>query len=169
MKEKSASRRNLIATTGIASLSGCLGSLPSVFSTADGISLGTIFVDDYVDDNGSYQIKLERDNEVVYHEEVELSSGGAMIHPTWSTAPAEYTLIFATDDILQAVSIPDDVEHRIDDEDADCYHAQIKRTSRVVGVDIHAHDSRFNGVCTKSDDSVSNLTLNSEVVLPTTG
>lgn len=146
MEETLVPRRNLLAIAGTVPLSGCLESLPSPSSKEDEISLGTLFVRDRRE-GGHYQIQLERNSEVVYHGEVEVGSEDAVIHPTWSTEPAKYTLIFATDDTMRAVSIPDDVEREIGDTDADCYHPEITRRPHGVFVRMYPHEDVDEGVC----------------------
>ncbi|WP_317175878.1 hypothetical protein [Halomontanus rarus] len=133
---------------GTVSLAGCLESLSSASSGENGISLGTLFVSDHHDEV-HYQIQLERDNEVVYHGEIEVGSEREAIDPTWSTEPAEYTLIFATADTMRAVSIPDDVEREMGGADADCFHPEITRRPHGIVVDMHPHEELVidEGVC----------------------
>ncbi|WP_312912767.1 hypothetical protein [Natronosalvus caseinilyticus] len=60
-------------------------------------------------------LQLQRESEIVYDSEILVAEDDhEIIDPSWSTEPAEYTLLYAADGELGMISIPDDVEDTID-------------------------------------------------------
>lgn len=111
----------MIATLGLSSLAGCADAIPIGSDSKTGIPLGSLFVHNPSEKPQSVQLQLKRADEIVYEGTVEAAEGYEIIDPSWSTEPAEYTLLYATDEAIGSASIPADFEGRVDS--ADCYHA----------------------------------------------
>ncbi|MDJ1432625.1 hypothetical protein [Halostagnicola sp. A-GB9-2] len=119
MNESILSRRCVLATIGISTLSGCSDSLP--FSSDSGIRMGNMLVDNLTEDSQSIQLQLSRDGEQVYDNTVEVDANTyEIVDSSWSTEPAEYSLLYATAEELERISIPEDVEKTVTADD--CNH-----------------------------------------------
>ncbi|MCU4744797.1 hypothetical protein [Natronoglomus mannanivorans] len=140
------SRREMIAVGVLSTMSGCLdGSLLSSESE-DSVSLGGIFVRDHREEIDTYQIQLERDSEIVYQGELTIDSAYEFIESTWSSEPATYELIWATDEEMGSVSIPTDVREEMDE--GDCFHPEILHRGHYGPVvDMHLTEDVDEGAC----------------------
>lgn len=141
-------RRRVIAAVGMCALAGCTESVP--FGSDDGtktaVSLGSLFVYNQSDETKSVQLQLRREGDLVYEDTVEATQGYERIDPSWSTDPAAYTLLWATDDDLGMGSIPDEYEHVVDS--ADCYHALFNFDGPFgPAVELHDADELDSGTC----------------------
>ncbi|WP_226042794.1 hypothetical protein [Natrinema sp. DC36] len=115
------SRRHMVAALGLSLLAGCTDAVSLKSDSETGIPLGSLFVHNPSEESQSVQLQLKRANEIVYEGTVEAAEGYEIIDPSWSTEPAEYTLLYATDESIGSASIPADFEGKVDS--ADCYHA----------------------------------------------
>lgn len=107
MAQTGVTRRQVLSVLGVSSTAGCLSSTP--FSEGEGIQLGTLIVGNGFEDPRSVQLQLYREGEVVYEGTVELEGNSSeYIDPSWSTDPAEYTLLYATENDLGKVSFSQD-------------------------------------------------------------
>ncbi|MFC4436631.1 MULTISPECIES: hypothetical protein [Natrialbaceae] len=111
----------MIAILGLSSLAGCLDAVPLRSDSKTGVPLGSLFIHNPSEEPQSVQLRLERADEIVYEGDVEAAEGYEIIDPSWSTEPAEYTLLYATDEEIGSASIPTDFEGMANS--ADCYHA----------------------------------------------
>ncbi|GAB3033723.1 hypothetical protein GCM10025298_23410 [Natronobiforma cellulositropha] len=101
-------RRHLLAVIGITPAAGCIDSLP-VGST--GVPLGSILISNATDEPQSVRLQLQRADESVYDDTIEVSENEyEIIDPTWSSEPSRYRLECTTDDESRELSLPEDTE-----------------------------------------------------------
>lgn len=147
MRKGTVSRRTTLSIVGIASVSGCLDVVPFSSSRPTDVSLGSIFVQDHREEETTYQLELTREDEVVLREEIVVGDEYEVVHPTWSTDPAEYTLRWASDETEKTTSIPEDVEEDLDG--AECYHPHIRRLLHYDGpvIEVFPYGDADEGRC----------------------
>ncbi|WP_255171247.1 hypothetical protein [Natrononativus amylolyticus] len=141
MDDSSVSRRHLLATLGASSLAGCANQNP--LGSETGVRLGTLFVYNRSQETKSVQLQLRRDNAPIYENEIKAAEGYEVIDPSWSTEPAKYSLLWATDDDIGMTSIPGDFSGR--DLSADCYSATFYFDN--PSVNIHDIEESDEGTC----------------------
>ena len=146
-------RRELLSVLGTAAVAGCLESVPRSADRVTEVRLGSLFIEDYSRTETHYRVQLERNGEIVYQGERTVGSEYEIIHPSWSTEPAAYTLLWATDEMMGSASIPDTVDVWVpgSEEESlngeDCYYPVIRRTVRPPTVYLLPHDETDEGEC----------------------
>lgn len=91
------SRRSLLQSSGAVGLMVFLGGCSALEADQSGLELGDILVRNAHADAHTVRVELERDDELVVEETVEVAGDGGVetIEATWSRDPAVYTLYYA--------------------------------------------------------------------------
>lgn len=123
-------RRQLLATVGIASVAGCIDPFSSESSD---VLFGSILISNATSSTRSVSVHVHRNNETVYDDSVEVAADEhEIIDPTWPSEPARYTVRYEISDDVGELSLPDDSDVE------DCNYLFIY-LNEFVGVDVHLY------------------------------